>query len=81
MFAAALGATGACCWLTAWMKLQGLAAGRFLLDYMFIPVGLFLVIDGTVSLFRDDLYPVTRLCRVIIAVIFITIHIQMLQAP
>lgn len=78
LFLASLGATVAFSYAIAYPKLKGLALGNLLLDYLFVPIGVFLFLDAVISLFRDDRYLLTRLCRVIIVTIFVTIHIQML---
>lgn len=80
IFGISLVATVAVFYGVAWMKLEGMAAGRLLLGYLFVPVGLFLLVDAVWSLFRDDRYLATRFCRVIIFTIYATIHIQMLLA-
>jgi hypothetical protein len=78
IFLISLVATMASFYAVAWMKLEGVAAGKLVLDYLFVPVGLFLFVDGVWSLFRDDRYLATRFCRIIIFTIYTTIHVQML---
>lgn len=80
LFAISLGLTLAAGITLAWLKVRELAAGRLLLDYLFLPLGLFLFLDAAIGFFRNDRYFVTRYCRLLISVIFLALHVQMLLA-
>jgi len=61
-----------------YMKLQGFWLGFFLLDYLFIPLSLFLLIDATISMNKDSKYFLTRIMRLVIGSVILTIHIYII---
>jgi len=65
-------------YLIAYMKIKKIWLGTFLLSYLFLPIGIFLFIDGIISMRKDEKYFLTRLVRVIIAVSLFTIHFYIL---
>ena len=52
--------------------------GVILLDYLFLPISIFLVVDGIMSIIKDDRYFLTRTIRVAIGTNIFIIHLYVL---
>ena len=65
-------------YLIAFMKLKSIWLGKFLLDYLFLPISIFLIFDGIKSINKDNKYLATRLIRIVIGTIVLTLHINFL---
>ena len=62
----------------AYMKLKKIGLGVILLDYLFLPISIFLVVDGIMSIIKDDRYFLTRTIRVAIGTNIFIIHLYVL---
>jgi hypothetical protein len=61
-----------------YMKLKKIWLGVILLDYLFLPVSIFLVVDGVMSIIKNDKYFLTRTIRVAIGTFMFTVHFYVL---
>jgi hypothetical protein len=75
--ASVLATVGGSC-AVAWMKLRGLWPGDLLLAYVFLPCSLFLIADALRSIYRDRRYLFSRWVRLVIATVFLAIHVDIL---
>jgi len=62
----------------AYIKLKKIGLGVILLDYLFLPISIFLVVDGIMSIIKDDRYFLTRTIRVAIGTNIFIIHLYVL---
>jgi len=58
-----------------YIKLQNNWLGILFLDYLFLPISLFLIVDGIIGILKNEQYLITRTLRVIIGTSMLTIHL------